>query len=278
MSPLIDGRGRAISLSSRPQRVVSLVPSTTETLFDLGCADRVVGRTRYCVRPAEGVRDLPKIGGTKDVDPDRVAALHPDLILGNCEENTREIFDALDPIAPVWAAFPRDVDGALDDLSAVGELVGEPERARALREQIERARADLQRAVSNRRFRYAYLIWREPYMSVSDDTFIAAMLAEAGGINVVAGHADRFPTLTSDDLRRLDPDVVLLSSEPFPFRERHRDELVAHTGLGADRVRFIDGEHASWHGSRMRHALRAFALAVTHGFERAPISRSRRPR
>lgn len=278
MRPLTDGRGRTISLPSRPERIVSLVPSTTETLFDLGCAERVVGRTRYCVRPADGLGDIAKVGGTKDVDPDRVAELRPDLILANCEENTREILDALEPIARVWAAFPRDVDGALDDLSAVGALVGEPERARALRHHIACARADLQRAAAGRRFRYAYLIWREPYMSVNDDTFIAAMLAEAGGINVFAGHADRFPTLTPGDLRRLDPDTVLLSSEPFPFRARHRDELVEHTGIEADRVRFIDGEHASWHGSRMRHAFRAFAHAAAHGFERAPISRSHRPR
>ncbi|HMV69022.1 MAG TPA: helical backbone metal receptor, partial [Myxococcota bacterium] len=128
-----DDRGVLVCLDRPPARIVSLVPSTTETLHALGAP--VVGVTRFCARPADRVAALPKVGGTKDVDPERVRALAPDLIVGNCEENTREIFDALAGIAPVYAAFPRDVDGALADLDRLGDLVGRP--VAALRARIE---------------------------------------------------------------------------------------------------------------------------------------------
>ncbi|TVQ87081.1 MAG: cobalamin-binding protein [Deltaproteobacteria bacterium] len=252
-----------------------MVPSTTETLFDLGCGARVVGCTRFCVRPADRVRGLPKIGGTKDVEVDRVRALSPDLIFGNCEENTREIFEALEPIAPLWAPLPRTVDEALLDLRVTGRLVDQVERAESWSCRIRQARERLH-AARTEPFTYAYLIWRDPYMSVSDDTFIASMLSELGGVNAFAHHPVRFPTVTADQLGALAPDRVLLSSEPFPFRDRHRSELCEASGLPPDRVRFIDGELASWHGTRMARAFEAFATLLRDGFPTHPITRSRR--
>ena len=276
MTARIDGRGHALALPAPPARIVSLVPSTTETLFDLGAGDRVVGCTRFCVHPP-AVRALPKVGGTKDADPARVSALRPDLVVGNCEENTRELFDAIEAFAPLWAAFPRDVDGALDDLAALGDLIGAAPEAAALGAAIADARVAARAATAGRTFRYAYLIWREPWMAAGPDTFIAAMLSEVGGVNVLAASAGRFPELTLAALRDADPDVVLLSSEPFPFRERHRAELADATGLPLARFRFVDGEAASWHGSRMRHALPMLAEAAVAGFPTAPIRPPGRP-
>lgn len=270
MSALVDGRGAAIAIPATPQRIVSLVPSTTETLFALGVGDRVVGVTRYCVHPAE-VRALPKVGGTKDADPSRIAALDPDLILGNCEENTRELFDALDPIAPLWAPLPRTVDEAIADLVHTGILVGARRRAEALVAEITRERDALRRAADGRSWRYTYLIWRGPYMSVNDDTFIASMLAQAGGTNALAGHPARFPELDAATIGALDPDVVLLSSEPFPFRERHRTELSDRSGVPRDRIRYVDGELCSWHGARMALAFRELRRMLTEGFPSEPI-------
>lgn len=258
MPTLTDARGRAVALEHPPQRIISLVPSTTETLLALGAP--VVGVTRFCVHPSDVVKDLPKVGGTKDVDPDRVAALQPDLIIGNCEENTREIFEALDPIAPTFAAFPRTVDQAMADLLDLGTLIG---RSAA----DHHAEIDAQRGRHHAPLRVAYLIWRDPWMAINDDTFIASMLREAGMHNVFAEHPDRFPMLSVDELREADPERILLSSEPFPFRARHAEELAEATGLPRERFVAIDGEMVSWHGVRMAQGLAALHHWREHGFE-----------
>lgn len=251
----MDGRGVRLSLPEPPRRIVSLVPSTTETLFELGLGERVVGVTRFCVHPAERVRTLPKVGGTKDVDADRVRALEPDLIVGNCEENTQAIFDELDPIAPLWAPLPLNVDDALHDLLAMGRLTHREAAARDWHDRISRARAAARQAASSRPpFTYAWLIWRRPWMAVGGDTFTSRLLSELGGTNVFADSKSRFPELTPHDFAARDPDRVLLSSEPFPFKDKHRDELVRATGLPADRFAFVDGELGTWHGVRLAQA------------------------
>ena len=267
----VDGRGRSLALHAAPRRIVSLVPSTTETLFALGLGSRVVGVTRFCVHPEE-VRAIPKVGGTKDVDVAVVRALSPDLILGNCEENTREIFDDLAGL-PLWAAFPRDVDGAIEDLRAVGDLTGTEEAASTWAAKILEERAALH-AIARLRgpFRWAYLIWRRPWMCAGADTFIASMLAEAGGVEGLHLTDQRFPTVEPASLAEVD--WVLLSSEPFPFRERHRDELVKH-GVPFSKIRFIDGELCSWHGVRMARAFPMLARWITEGFPLHPADSDR---
>jgi ABC-type Fe3+-hydroxamate transport system substrate-binding protein len=235
---------------------VSLVPSTTETLFDLGVGDRVVGVTRFCVHPDEA-RGRPKIGGTKDADPARIEALGPDLVVANCEENTREIFDALGGMVPVWAAFPRTLDDALADLRSLGTLVGSDAEPVCRAIELERAR------LSPRPFSFTYLIWKDPWMAVGPDTFISALLREAGGTNESTA-VDRFPVVTVEELRRREG-LLLLSSEPFPFAERHVAALV-DAGISRERIHLVDGELLSWHGSRLRLGLpylRAFLGRLT---------------
>jgi iron complex transport system substrate-binding protein len=205
----------------------------------------VVGVTRFCVHPDEA-RGRPKVGGTKDALPDRIKALGPDLVVANCEENTTEIFEALRGVVPVWAAFPRTLDDAIADIRCVAALVG------ADAEGICRTIEDERKAVRPRPFSFTYLIWKEPWMAVGRDTFISALLAEAGGTNESTG-ADRFPVLTLDTLAAREG-VVLLSSEPFPFAERHAAALV-EAGVRRDRIRFVDGELLSWHGTRLRLGL-----------------------
>ncbi len=249
MITVTDGRGIEVSLPTPPRRIVSLVPSTTETLFALGLGDRVVGITRFCVHPREQLEEIVKVGGTKDLVEERIEALQPDLVIGNAEENTREMFAWLESRWPLYVAFPRTVDDAIADLRNVGRLVGAPEAAEAHAAEIEAARA----ALVARPFTYAYLIWREPWMAVNDDTFIAAMLAEAGGRNVFGPLSDRYPTVELADL--LPADQILLSSEPFPFGDKHIDELVAQ-GLSRGQLRLVDGERCSWHGVRMAAGFR----------------------
>jgi iron complex transport system substrate-binding protein len=247
-----DGRGHRLSLPTPPQRIVSLVPSTTETLFALGCGDRVVGLTRVCVHPADRVAGRIKVGGTKDLDEARLRGLAPDLVFGNVEENTPEIFSTVEAICPLHAAFPRTVDDALEDLLAVGALTDTRAAAAEHHARIVAARPA---AATRRPFTYAYLIWRRPWMASSSETFIASMLAEFGGRNVFADRQPRYFELSAGELSAAAPDVVLLSSEPFPFKDRHRDELAAESGLPADRFALVDGEYCSWHGVRMAAGL-----------------------
>ncbi len=248
-----DDRGVSLTFTAPPRRVVSLVPSTTETLFALGAGDAVVGVTRFCVHPAERLEGLTRVGGTKDLLLDRLLALQPDLVIGNAEENTREIFAELEPHVPLLVAFPKGVDEALGDLQRLGVVMGREAEAEALLETIHAERAALRdEAARGPGFRYTYLIWREPWMGVNDDTFISALLAEAGGVNALTGVSPRYPTVPPEALA--DGGVVLLSSEPFPFKERHRDELCA-VGVAPERIFFVDGELCSWHGARLAEAL-----------------------
>ncbi|MCB9663474.1 MAG: ABC transporter substrate-binding protein [Alphaproteobacteria bacterium] len=258
MLEVVDDRGTQVTLPSPPRRIVSLVPSSTETLFDLGVGPAVVGVTRFCTRPADAVADLPRVGGTKDPDLDRIARLAPDLVVANCEENTREALDALAEVAPVYAAFPRTVDAALDDLVRLGTLVGRPAEAAAWRARIEADRATLAPRVAARSpRRVATLIWRRPWMALGADTFASDLLSRLGLHQALAHLDGRYPTVDAAQLRAADPDLVLLSSEPFPFRARHADELAAATGLPRARFRAVDGEALTWHGTRMAHALPA---------------------
>lgn len=263
MIEVTDDRGVTIRLQTAPRRIVSLVPSTTETVCALGRANRLVGVTRFCVHPAEVVARLPKVGGTKDVITERVAALQPDLILGNCEENTREIFEALAPIAPVYAAFPKTVDDAVRDLvrlAGVLNVDADPIVAR-----IDAARAKL---THTHPIRALYLIWRDPWMAAGPDTFISDMLAQAGILNALSDGA-RFPVVATAEITALAPDVVLLSSEPFPFAARHIVELSHLTGLPQRCFHLVDGEACSWHGARMAHGLGALASLRAAIAERA---------
>lgn len=251
MLQVYDARGQAVTLPHPPQRIVSLVPSTTETLFALGCGDRVVGVTRFCVHPAERLDGIVKVGGTKDLEVERLRALRPDLVLANAEENTREIFAAVEGICPLYVAFPRTVDEALADLTMTGRLTGTEPAAAAHHARVVAARRRLRPAP----FSFAYLIWQKPWMAAGGDTFISQMLAEVGGHNAFADQPERYLELTPEALAAKAPDVVLLSSEPFPFKDRHRAELAEATGLPPERLVLVDGEYCSWHGVRMAAAL-----------------------
>jgi iron complex transport system substrate-binding protein len=238
-------------------RVVSLCPSLTELVFDLGCGDALVGRTKFCVHPADRVAAVPSVGGTKNPKVDRIVALAPDLVLLNEEENRREDADALLAAGlRCHVSFPKDAADTARMVRSIGEALDASDAAERLAADIE-ARAARVRAAAEARardgvapVRFAYLIWRRPWMAVSGDTFVSAMLAGAGGENVFANAAARCPTIEPADLADADPALVLLSSEPFPFDERHADEMAAESGLPRDRFRLVDGELLSWHGSR----------------------------
>ncbi|MFN8474417.1 MAG: helical backbone metal receptor [Anaerolineae bacterium] len=229
-------------------RIMSLVPSTTETLFALGVGDAVVGRTAFCVLPTEALT-VPEVGGTKTPNLARIVALRPDLILVNAEENRAEDVGTLMRVAPVHSFYPRTVEHAIADLRVLGRLVGRTAGGETLAAQARGLLAEVHAAAKP--FRYAYLIWMRPWMVAAGGTYVADFLAQAGGVNVFADAAIPYPAITLDDLFDRGPDVVFLSSEPYPFAERHVDELARlspRPDFWRQRIRLVDGRACGWHG------------------------------
>jgi ABC-type Fe3+-hydroxamate transport system substrate-binding protein len=241
----------------KPERIVSLVPSTTETLFALGAGDQVVGVTRFCVHPSEARARARIVGGTKNPRVPTILSLEPDLVLANQEENRKEDVESLREKVPVQVFYPRDVPEAIADIRSLGSLLGVPERAAALAKEIESARGALTTG-EHGPFRCLYFIWRRPYMVAGPDTFIEALLAEAGFVNAAPRNRGRYPEMGIDEVAVSGAEVLLLSSEPYPFEEKHRAELVSALGEseppGAS-VLLVDGELLSWHGARLRRGL-----------------------
>jgi len=238
-------------------RVVSLCPSLTELVFALGRGRDLVGRTKFCVHPVGEVDAIETVGGTKNPKLERIFELAPDLVLLNEEENRREDALALDAAGvPCHVSFPRDVAATAEMVRSIGEALDRAEAARAIARSIDERAARVTAAARGLpEVRFGYLIWHEPWKGVGGDTFISAMLSLPGGNNVLSHRAERYPTIIPAELAAADPDVVFLSSEPFPFGPRHVDELAAVTGLQRDRLRLVDGEMLSWHGSRTPHGI-----------------------
>jgi ABC-type Fe3+-hydroxamate transport system substrate-binding protein len=232
-------------------RIVSLVPSVTETLFELGCGARVVGCTTFCAHPKDAVSGIPKVGGTKDPDVAGIIALRPDLVLANREENREEDVLSLRRAVPVHVSYPRDLPDLFGYLRDLGALLGAEGAAAAMIRSIEDARA---RCVPPaRKPRVAYLIWRHPWMAAGPDTFVDAMLRACGFENAVVAGGGRYPEV---DLAALGArvDAFLLSSEPFPFGERHRDEVARAAARDPSRALLVSGEAFSWFGCRTKDA------------------------
>ncbi len=253
MPGFIDAAGVAHPAAQGGPRIVSLVPSITELLCDLGLACALVGRTGFCIHPRETLRAIPKVGGTKDVDLDAVRRLAPTHVIVNIDENTRDTADSLKAFVPhVIVTHPL---GPLDNpplYRLLGGIFGRVTDAERLCGAFAAALAEGAQAAQPAQ-RVLYLIWREPWMTVSRDTYISRMLALGQWQTWPAEAALRYPTLALEDCRG-QVDRVLLSSEPYPFRERHLDEVrVALPGLP---VNLIDGEMVSWYGSRAIEGLR----------------------
>jgi len=233
-------------------RIVSLCPSLTELVFDLGLGDSLVGVTKFCIHPAAGVRKIEKVGGTKTPKIERIVELGPDLVLLNEEENRVEDAGALQAAGlACHVSFPKTAIETAEMVRSIGEAVRRPaeaeEIARAIEDAARRAREDSEGKPD---VRYAYLIWREPLMSVSADTFISDLLRLAGGRNAFADRPKRYPVVEARDLAAAGLHAVLLSTEPFPFQEKHIAEVSRQTGLAPEIFHIVDGEMLSWHGSR----------------------------
>ncbi|RZK32979.1 MAG: cobalamin-binding protein [Hymenobacter sp.] len=247
--------GREVRFLYPPLRIVSLVPSQTELLFDLGLRKQVEGVTKFCVHPPDARQVASVIGGTKNFDFTKIRAARPDLIIGNKEENYQEGIAELARHYPVWMSNMTDLPEALDMIRRIGAITGKGYLAEPLAAEIDGSFARLlpRRPTS---VTAAYLIWRKPYMVAAGGTFINDMLRRAGFTNVFE-HLGRYPEVTPEQLRATAPARIFLSSEPYPFKEKHLAEFQAICPIA--QVQVVDGELFSWYGSRLRRSAAYFS-------------------
>ncbi len=233
-------------------RVVSLIPSTTELLFQLGAGDCLVGITDWCIHPSEKVAAIEKVGGTKNPNVARIIELAPDWVFVNEEENRLEDSQALEAAGlRLHHSFPKTVEASIEMIRSVGDAVGAQGKAQACADQAAQEWDRVRRlAQQERPVRYAYLIWRKPWMAAGGDTYLTDLLGGVGGINVMADEEERYPAFELDALVEAQPEVVLLCSEPFPFQAKHVEELRSFQGLEPLSYFLADGEALTWHGSR----------------------------
>jgi ABC-type Fe3+-hydroxamate transport system substrate-binding protein len=249
MPAFIDQIGQTIKLSVPPQRIISLVPSQTELLHALGMEKEVIGITKFCVHPRGWFRTKTRIGGTKNINLQKILSLQPQLVIANKEENVKEQVEELAAHVPVWVSDVNNLDDVYDLIQSLGEITVKKEVAAKLTSAIQTAFA--KNAFGTSGLNTAYLIWKEPYMTVGGDTFIHQMLAAAGFQNIFR-NKKRYPAVTVPDLQDAGCDLLLLSSEPYPFKQEHIDELQQH--LPATKILLVDGEMFSWYGSRLLQA------------------------
>lgn len=251
------------------RRIVSLVPSLTETVCDLGVACRLVGITRFCVAPEEPLRFVPRVGGTKNPDLELVARLDPELVLVNGEENRREDIAWLRARFPTYESLPQSVPSAGAVVRELGRRLGVLEEAETVLLEIEAQvlRAEVE-GLGRRPVRVFYPIWRQPWIGINRTTYVHDVLVRAGGINVCAEREARYPMIARDHLAALGAEVVLLPSEPFAFNARHRDELLHDQTFGRDvSILLVDGKNFCWHGSRTGRGL-GYAVNLLRTFRR----------
>jgi len=235
------------SLSYKPKRIISLVPSQTELLFDLGLEDETIGITKFCVHPEKWFRTKTRVGGTKSINIEKIRSLNPDLIIANKEENVKEQIEAASGIAPVWVSDIQNLEDALQMIKDIGQMTHKAPEAGAIIHEIDKAFQNININPNGNRTAL-YLIWHRPWMTIGKDTFIHAMLEKLHLKNAFE-HLNRYPQLSDEDIRNSNASLVLLSSEPYPFKEKHialiRELLPEAT------IQLVDGEMFSWYGSRL---------------------------
>ena len=253
----VDQTGHTVILAATPMRIVSIVPSQTELLFDLGLEDRLVGITKFCVHPYHLKSTKTKVGGTKKVHYEKIRLLEPDIIIANKEENTQEIVEALREIAPVWTSNIMTVEDNLDMIAEFGKIFAVRTTAQQWIDKISYGLADFKNFMQNREVqKAAYFIWKNPYMAAGGDNFINEMLKLNKFTNIYESRG-RYPEVIIQKMKiQGDPDVVFLSSEPYPFKEEDAFEIGRFTHHA--KTVFVDGEMFSWYGSRLVKAFDYF--------------------
>ncbi|MEO6290800.1 MAG: helical backbone metal receptor [Ginsengibacter sp.] len=253
MPSFTDQTGYIVEVKKLPERIVSLVPSQTELLYDLGMGEKVKGITKFCVHPEAWFKNKKRIGGTKTIKIDLVDKIRPDLIIANKEENIQEQAELLRKKYPVWTSDISTLQDALTMISAIGIITNTAAAADRL---IKKINYNFSRfyqnegfqSVLDKKLRTAYLIWKDPYMAAGKNTFIDAMMQQCGLLNIYADTL-RYPVIDIEQLKSCGCDLLLLSSEPYPFSQKHILEFKQM--LPDIKILLVDGEMFSWYGSRL---------------------------
>ena len=254
---MLDQLQRSVDLKQKPKRIVSLVPSQTELLVYLGLEASLVGITKFCVHPNHILKSKTIVGGTKQIHVDKIKTLQPDIILCNKEENTPEIIESLKNVAPIHISDVNNLEDCFELINMYGEIFEVEDRALDLIENTKKERLDFRAKIQNREKRkVAYFIWKKPWMVVASETFIDCMINDAGFENVFKDQK-RYPEIKLDNPKLKEAEVILLSSEPYPFKENHIKELKSI--LPQKEVVIVDGELFSWYGSRLLESYKYFS-------------------
>ncbi|HOZ87647.1 MAG TPA: helical backbone metal receptor [Bacteroidia bacterium] len=248
MFEFTDQLKNTIALKQRPKRIISLVPSQSELLWDLGLHHELVGITKFCIHPAEMFESVERVGGTKNLDIEKIRILKPDLIIGNKEENEKSQIEMLQKEFQVWMSDITNFDHAFEMIACMGQIFEKETRAEALIKSIGESLQRIRNTFSGQRV--LYFIWNKPYMVAGTDTFIHHVLTYLGLVNAAATF-QRYPQLNDDELLAINPELCFLSSEPFPFKKMHITAM--QKKLPGTKIRIVDGEVFSWYGSRLLH-------------------------
>lgn len=255
MRKAIDQMGRNLMVPDSARRIVSTVPSQTELLFDLGLGDRIVGRTKFCIHPKEFVGEIPIIGGTKNLHIPQIKELNPDLIIGNKEENEQDQILSLAADLPVWLSDIQTWDDGVNMILALSNLLGVENKGIEWTQKLKESKQNYTIPNHIKLARVLYLIWQDPIMAVGKNTYIDHMLSIFGVQNALSDY-DRYPELSEEEIRKITPTHIFLSSEPFPFKEKHISQY-QRICPGAV-ITIVDGELFSWYGSRMLMSIEYF--------------------
>lgn len=260
--PYIDQLNRKLQITETPKRIISLVPSQTELLIDLGLEASIVGITKFCVHPEHLKKTKSVVGGTKQINIEKIKALKPDIILCNKEENNKEIIDELAPIAPIHISDIYNLEDCFELIEMYGSIFKVEAKASEIITKIKNDRKQFQEKITvKQQPKVAYFIWKNPWMVSASNTFIDNMLCEAGFKNVFEND-QRYPEIELSNSKLKEADIIFLSSEPFPFKDEHIIELQSR--FPQQTIKIVDGEMFSWYGSRLQHAFKYFeSLHIT---------------
>jgi len=251
-----DQLNRTIQLNKIPKRIISLVPSQTELLCDLGLESSIVGITKFCVHPNQLKKEKTIVGGTKDVHFNKIRALQPDLILCNKEENTLEMIQELETIAPVHISDICTIEDCLELIEMYGLMFSREKKANEISNQIQALHEDFKEFIKDKpTLKTAYFIWKKPWMVAAKETFIDEMM-QLNKFENYFGHLKRYPEIELYEDKEETAELVLLSSEPFPFKEKHKEVLRNY--FPKAKILVVDGEAFSWYGSRLIKAFDYF--------------------
>lgn len=268
MKEFIDQLGRVVTIENFPKRIISLVPSFTELLFDFGLIEEIIGVTQYCIEPKEKVASITKIGGTKKLQIDLIKRLSPDLIVASKEENDKDQILQLESLFPIWIADIINFDSSIAAIKSLSEITNKVQKGEKIVEGSFNVKSIIGKEFCNSMLfnkKVLYFIWRKPYMVVGRDTYINSILEILGFRNCVlelnlsngpSNKSLRYQTISEGELKTMTPDFVFLSTEPYPFHEKHFPEFMDM--FPNSQIIKVRGDIFSWYGSRFYKSLDYF--------------------